>query len=523
MISETLCMGCMTTLADSTVCSECGWQEGQPPETPVQLEPRTELAGQYLVGRSLGHGGFGIVYLGWDMNLELRVAIKEYLPGDYATRSPDRTSVAPYSGPSREYFEYGLAKFLEEGRAIARFNDHPGIVPVLNYFKANGTGYLVMSYIPGRTMKEHLIARGGRLPYQETLAIAMPVMDTLRAVHEVGLLHRDISPDNIYISNSRQVKLLDFGAARLALGDKSKSLSVILKAGYAPKEQYQTKGNQGPWTDVYALGATIYRSLTGQIPPEALDRNERDEMVLPRALGVDIPAAAEAVLQRALAVNPDARYATMAAFQEALSAASQRSGITPRPEEVDEPDERNDSNSDNRRNFVPPVSGDAFQKIADLVLPTARRVNAVVANTGLKPADLAQNAAPAGAAAAAGLVGAIGAWSSLSSLAIGMAMPGFLGPLSGVSSIAGLAGNSLLLLSALLTVRNDARGPVVGWAAAWGLGFVSVLSFALYVLNYASVSGLLFAWQIAQPQFTVLFVALMLLAVVIVMFSRRRA
>ena len=485
----------------------------------MQLAPRTELAGQYLVGRSLGHGGFGIVYLGWDMNLQLRVAIKEYLPGDYATRSPDRASVAPYSGPSGEYFEYGLAKFLDEGRAIARFNDHPGIVPVLNFFKANGTGYLVMSYIPGRTLKEHLIARGGRLPYREALAIAMPVMDTLRAVHEVGLLHRDISPDNIYISNSRQVKLLDFGAARLALGDKSKSLSVILKAGYAPKEQYQTKGNQGPWTDVYALGATIYRSLTGQIPPEALDRNERDEMLPPQSLGADIPDAAQAVLQRALAVNPDARFRTMAAFQEALTATGQSNGTVPSLRD----DEEKDSSSRTRRKEIPPVAGDAFQKIAAFLLPTARRVNAVVAKTGLTPADLAQSAAPTGAAAAAGLVGAIGAWSSLSSLAFGMAIPGFLGVLSAASSIAGLTGNALLLLSALLTARSDARGPVIGWAAAWGLGFVSILSFALYVLNWATISGLLFAWQIAQPQFAVLFVALMMLAAVIIMFSRRRA
>ncbi|MEQ1911894.1 MAG: hypothetical protein ABMA15_23950, partial [Vicinamibacterales bacterium] len=324
------------------------------------------------------------------------------------------------------------------------------------------------------------------------------------------------------ISHSRQVKLLDFGAARLALGDKSKSLSVILKAGYAPKEQYQTKGNQGPWTDVYALGATIYRSLTGQIPPEALDRNERDEMVPPQLMGADIPDAAQAVLQRALAVNPDARFHTMAAFQEALTAAGQNNGTVPSLHD-DEPAEEKDSSSRARRKEIAPVATDAFQKIADVILPTARKVNAIVAKTGLTPADLAQCAAPAGAAATAGLVGAIGAWSSLSSLAIGMAMPGFLGLLSGASSIAGFAGNSLLLLSALLTARSDARGPVVGWAAAWGLGFVSILSFALYVLNWATISGLLYAWQIAQPQFGVLFVALMMLAAVIVMFSRRRA
>ena len=523
MIAETLCLGCMSELDGSTICPACGWRDGQPLDTPLQLAPRTVLAGQYLVGRVLGHGGFGIVYLGWDLNLQLRVAIKEYLPGDYATRSPDGATVAPYSGPAREYFEYGLAKFLEEGRAIARFNDHPGIVPVLNFFKANGTGYLVMSYVPGRTLKEHLAARGGRLSYGETFAIAMPVMDTLRAVHEVGLLHRDISPDNIYISNSKQVKLLDFGAARVALGDKSKSLSVILKAGYAPKEQYQTKGRQGPWTDVYALGATIYRALTGQIPPESLDRNDRDEMARPLTFGVDMPLDAEPVLERALAVNPDSRFQTVAAFQQALISATKGAGGSAPATDIVVAAASPTPSARPAERSVPARTNPYMVKIATAVLPFATRVNRLVATTGLRPAALQQAAAPSGAAILAGLVGAIGTWTSLSSVTLSAAMPGTFGLGAAITGIAGLGGNLLLLLGSALILKNDERGPIVGWAGVWSLSVVAVVSHLLYLLNYASVSGIGLAWQIAQPQFNALIVALLVFAVVIALFARRRS
>jgi len=262
---DDLCMGCMEPRNGAAMCPACGYVEGTPAENPVHLPPRTRLKDCYIVGRVLGHGGFGIAYIAYETNLQIKLAVKEFFPGDFATRGVDRSTVAPYSGDARDNFEYGLTKFLDEGRAVARFNDHPGIVPVLNFFRDNGTGYLVMQYVPGMSLKEYLALKDGRIPYEEAIAITMPVMDTLRAVHEVGLLHRDISPDNIYISTSKRVKLLDFGAARLAMGDRSKSLSVILKAGYAPFEQYQTKGRQGPWTDVYALAATIYRSITGMV------------------------------------------------------------------------------------------------------------------------------------------------------------------------------------------------------------------------------------------------------------------
>lgn len=318
MDPERLCMGCMGDRGAGSVCPACSHVEGRGPDTPLYLPPRTLLREQYLIGRVLGHGGFGVTYLGWDLNLNLKLAIKEYLPSDLATRSTSSPTVTPYSGESKQYFEYGLGKFLDEGRALARFQNHPGVVSVLNFFRDNGTGYLVMSFVEGMTFKEYLERSGGRVPYTTALPILTAVMDALRAVHEAGMLHRDISPDNIFITDQRQVKLLDFGAARNSVGEQSKSLSVILKPGYAPEEQYRTKGKQGAWTDVYALGATFYRALTGEVPPESLDRLERDELVPPSQLGIPLPAAAEAALLKALSVRATQRYQNMRELQDAL-------------------------------------------------------------------------------------------------------------------------------------------------------------------------------------------------------------
>ena len=206
---DDLCMGCFEPRGGAPACPACGWVEGRAPEHPAHLKPRTRLRDQYVIGRVLGHGGFGIAYIAWDTTLEMKVALKEFMPGEHATRGVDGVTVTPYSGDSCEHFAYGLTRFLDEGRAVARFNDHPGIVPVLGFFREHGTGYLVMQYVPGMSLLQYLRLKGGRIPFTHAVEIAFPVMDTLRAVHEVGLLHRDISPDNIYITSASRVKLLD--------------------------------------------------------------------------------------------------------------------------------------------------------------------------------------------------------------------------------------------------------------------------------------------------------------------------
>lgn len=318
-----LCMGCMSDKGEEQLCPHCGWIEGTMPEVPQHLPPRSVLNHRYLIGRVLGQGGFGITYLAWDQTLNTRLAIKEYLPQAMATRYAGDTTVMPYSSASsKDGFNYGLERFLDEARTLARFSENPHIVSVRDYFSANGTAYLVMAYIDGITFKQYIAERGNRISYDSALTIMSPVMEALEEVHSVGLLHRDISPDNIFITRNNLVKILDFGAARYAIGEQSRSLSVILKAGYAPEEQYRSKGVQGPWTDIYAAAATFYRALTGHVPPEALDRMHEDQLEAPSRLGVDIPPAAEAALLKALSVMGPNRYQTMREFRDSIISAS---------------------------------------------------------------------------------------------------------------------------------------------------------------------------------------------------------
>ena len=218
------------------------------------------LKERYYVGHALGYGGFGVTYAAFDTILQTRVAIKEYLPNEFATRMPGLASVSIYEDEKQIQYKKGLDGFVNEARKLAKFSDHPGIVSVTDFFEENYTAYLVMEYIEGKTIKEYLLEKeGGRIPFDEALSLMMPIMDTLCEVHKSGMIHRDISPDNIIISNDGDVKLIDFGAARYAMTGKTKSLSVILKPGYAPEEQYRSNGEQGPWSDVYAVGATLYR------------------------------------------------------------------------------------------------------------------------------------------------------------------------------------------------------------------------------------------------------------------------
>ena len=314
-----LCMGCMQQKTDQAAeCSFCSFVEGTEPESPLHLPPRTILENKYLIGKVLGQGGFGITYLAWDLNLNVKLAIKEYFPQELATRAAGHSQVSAYTGSMGTQYEYGLDKFLQEARTLAQFEGHPNIVSVRDFFKANGTAYFVMSYVDGITVKDHLSNSGGMLPLDQAHGIIMPVLDALKEVHSVNILHRDISPDNIFINQKGQVILIDFGAARQAASEKGHSMSIILKPGYAPEEQYRSKGVQGPWTDIYAVGATFYHLITGSQPPEALERMVTDELKTPKELGVQISEAEEKALLTALAVRAEERYQTVADFQAAL-------------------------------------------------------------------------------------------------------------------------------------------------------------------------------------------------------------
>jgi serine/threonine protein kinase len=230
---------------------------------------------EYRLERVLGAGGFGITYLGWDCNLEKHVAIKEYLPTQLAVRALDG-SVVPLATEQKYDYLWGLERFVQEARTLAKFS-HPHIVRVLRYLEANNTAYMVMEYEAGESLAQWLKTHCS--PSENDLReILGPLLDGLDAVHAQGFLHRDIKPANVFIRADGKPVLIDFGAARQAVGHKSVSLTSIVSPGYAPLEQYASDGNQGPWTDVYSLSAVLFRAITGQNPPEAISRMKIDRV-----------------------------------------------------------------------------------------------------------------------------------------------------------------------------------------------------------------------------------------------------
>jgi len=260
------CAGCMN-VTQEYICEHCG-SPGNLNNEPHQLPVGTVLRGQYMVGRVLGQGGFGITYLGWDAYLEAPVAIKEYYPSYMVGRDHSVTrNVRCYTAQLQNQYAASKARFLREARTLAKFQDEPSVVHIRSCFEENETAYIIMEYLRGETLAS-LIARSGPMKAETLLNLLTPVMKALEDVHKANMVHRDISPDNIMIAPDGKAKLLDFGAARDS--SNGNTTETVVKHGFAPFEQYQNKGELGPWTDVYALCATIYYCLTGKIPVEAL-------------------------------------------------------------------------------------------------------------------------------------------------------------------------------------------------------------------------------------------------------------
>ena len=332
---ENLCIICMREMKSQTgVCEHCGFDERKYDFPQHHMRPFTILAGKYLIGKAIGEGGFGITYIGMDLELEARVAIKEYYPQGAAARD-NRTNdgtVRSYSENTRTFFEEGREKFINEARTIARFRELPEIVGVIEFFRENQTAYIVMEYLDGQTLKQYLKTNSGKIPADELLRMMKPLISSLGKVHSQGLIHRDISPDNIMLMQDGSIKILDFGGARDFVSQNGKSLSVMVKHGYAPEEQYRSHGDQGPWPDVYALCATMYRCITGKIPPEALDRLYQDELKPISSFGVNCPKYIEEAIIKGLSVRKDGRYQSMEELYDALY-----KGKPPKPPEPPKP------------------------------------------------------------------------------------------------------------------------------------------------------------------------------------------
>ena len=318
------CYGCMKLKNNSPICEHCGYNENVP-NYSHQLPVGTVLKGQYTVGKVLGQGGFGITYIGWDDALEAPVAIKEYYPNSLVTRECTLSmEVSCTSRDAEDLFQRNRERFLKEARMLARLQNVPGIVRVHNLFRENNTAYIVMEYVDGINLRDYIRSLGRPLSVGQTLAVLQPVMEALTKVHEAELVHRDISPDNIMIQRDGSPKLLDFGAAKEVIDanvekNLPQSTESILKYGFAPIEQYQRRGNLGPWTDVYALCATAYYCLTGTVPADAPERMIEQAEVNWNA----IPGLTEnqaAAFARGMALLPKDRVASIQQLQQALYA-----------------------------------------------------------------------------------------------------------------------------------------------------------------------------------------------------------
>ncbi len=312
------CYKCMEEISNSKICPYCGYNTSSEQENKQYLTPGTKLGGIYTVGTVIGAGGFGVTYIGWDESLNRKVAIKEYFPSSLSTRVPGQTAISAFSGEKQQIFNHGKERFVEEARLLMQFTGEEGIVSVYDVLEANGTVYMVMEYVEGITLKQS-IEQFGVIPEQQLIGFIVPMLLSLKFVHNAGFTHRDISPDNIMCQPDGSVKLLDFGAARFSVMEESKSLSVIVKQGFTPIEQYQSHGKQGPWTDLYAVGATMYKALTGITPDESLERMAKETLKKPSQCGVEVAENTENAIMAALNIRTEHRPQNVDEFLEILT------------------------------------------------------------------------------------------------------------------------------------------------------------------------------------------------------------
>ena len=282
------------------------------------LRKETRLIGRYTIKSVLGQGGFGITYLGMDELYQRKVAIKEFFPQGIVTRNTEYedTVTVTYVEEKADY-EKGKERFLKEARTMAKFSKNEGIVKVLDFFEINNTAYIVMEYLEGITLKQY-IRENQRITLEELVRLLVPLIESLDEIHSQGMIHRDISPDNIMVLPDGRIKLMDFGAARDYTEFGEKSLSIVLKPGYAPPEQYQTHGIQGPWTDIYALCATMYKCITGENPPDAIERVMDDHLKKISAFGIPVLPQIEEAIIKGMSVAAKDRYQNVGDFCEDL-------------------------------------------------------------------------------------------------------------------------------------------------------------------------------------------------------------
>ncbi|MEJ2121958.1 MAG: serine/threonine-protein kinase [Alphaproteobacteria bacterium] len=339
--------------------------------------PRGYETHGYRIEDVLGSGGFGITYRARETSIGRTVAVKEYLPAGVALRGKDSATVLPISSDDKPTFEWGLDRFRTEAQTLVPFR-HPNIVKVLRFFEANGTAYMVMDYEEGESL-ECILEREGALDETRIKRFLEPLLEGLAEVHALGFLHRDIKPDNIYLRNDGQPVLLDFGAARQALGVRSHSLTAIVTSGYAPYEQYESDGDQGPWTDIYAMGAVLYTAIGGDVPPEstmrlsAYARERGDPMIPATTLGHgQYSITFLEAIDGALRILEHDRPQTVHEWQQWLSSGLPVSAPDPEPDPEPEPD----TDQEPARTLV---TLDTYRPVPPRPKSNARRIAALAA------------------------------------------------------------------------------------------------------------------------------------------------
>ena len=319
------CYGCM----EETVhypCPHCGYvPEGK--AVDYALRPGSILNGKYLVGRVLGQGGFGITYIGWDLALERKVAIKEYFPSGQVVRQNGASSLLWYSTEQAESArESGMEMFLKEARKMNKVRKIPQVVQVLDLFQDNETAYIAMDFVEGENLKQYL-KRTGPLSWEQMQDIFLPVIQAMEQVHRAGLIHRDLSPDNLMLLPDGGVQILDLGAAKdLSINSGASSMQVA-KGGFSPLEQYHQRGGSGSWTDVYALAATIYYTLTGVVPPAAVERVDEDTLRWDLPPLQKLPQERVEALKKAMALRTKERTQTMEELYRGIAVSSRKNNV----------------------------------------------------------------------------------------------------------------------------------------------------------------------------------------------------
>ena len=303
------CLNCFMPISGEIICPSCGYDHSKGKKYSGVLSPFTLLNNRYLTGRVLGKGGFGVTYIAKDIMTNTICAIKEYMPSEYSTRSMGTLNIVPFSDDKARYvFNHGREKFVEEAKTLLKLRNDPIVVDILDYFTENNTAYLVMEYLDGQDLRKMARNNGGKLDPEFAKMVFVTIASSLMEIHRKNILHRDLSPENIIVTTNGRIKLIDFGAARNFVSTQNKGMSILLKPGFAPPEQYNAKGSQGPWTDVYALCATFYTLVSGKPLVDALFRYRGEKQESLASLGCSVTKKTSDVIERGMELDYKRRY-----------------------------------------------------------------------------------------------------------------------------------------------------------------------------------------------------------------------